>query len=93
MKKWLRVTELAVTHNELRFFLFDQRAFTFTYRWFPDTHPQRIDFTGDKLYRGVYQVRGDILKICWDENGGVRPTEVKSKPGTRWIMLTLKRTK
>lgn len=92
-KKWLRATEMTVTPTELRFWLFKQKAFTLTYRVLPGPDPQHIDFIAEKPYKAVYQLRGDILKICWDEKGGARPTEVKSKPGTRWIMLTLKRAK
>ena len=44
---------------------------------------------------GIFELKGDELKLCYndDDESKTRPTEFKSKAGTRMISLTLKRMK
>jgi uncharacterized protein (TIGR03067 family) len=62
--------------------------------------PKAIDFAsttdpgGGKLSKGIYELEGDTLKICFNpEKGGDRPTEFATKAGSRVRCITLKREK
>ncbi|HVS36440.1 MAG TPA: TIGR03067 domain-containing protein [Gemmataceae bacterium] len=61
--------------------------------------PKTIDITpqdgADKgrTALGIYEVKGDELRLCGADAGKDRPTELTSKPGSGWIFLTLKRVK
>jgi uncharacterized protein (TIGR03067 family) len=41
-----------------------------------DVQPKKIDL-GD-LTIGIYELNGDVLKICWDDVGRARPTEFET---------------
>jgi hypothetical protein len=47
----------------------------------------------DAVLEGVYEVKGDDLKLCVMVFGKDRPTEFKSGEGSSVAMLTLKRQK
>jgi len=57
--------------------------------------PKQFNFEPDKeaIRPAIYELKDDELKICMDVPGGTRPTEFKSKSGTRQKMWTLKREK
>jgi uncharacterized protein (TIGR03067 family) len=42
---------------------------------------------------GIYELKGDDLKICFAKGGGARPTEFASKPGSNDALIVLKREK
>jgi uncharacterized protein (TIGR03067 family) len=67
---------------------------TFTLK--PDQKPPAIDIKpsrgGEKAVRGIYQLDGDTLKMCWAREGD-RPKEFASKEGSDSILLVLKRQK
>ena len=55
--------------------------------------PKQIDieerFEGMAL--GIYTIEKDILRICYSERGGDRPTKFESAVGDRVFLLVLKR--
>lgn len=67
-----------------------------TFRLNPDTAPKSVDFrygpTGD-AFQGIYELRGDDLRLCWDVTGRRRPTEFAAKKNDSQVLWTLKRGK
>jgi uncharacterized protein (TIGR03067 family) len=54
--------------------------------------PKEIDLEMDGSPRpGIYELKGNDLKICYDQDGKTRPTEFKTKEGDRFLLLVLKR--
>ena len=39
---------------------------------------------------GIYEIENDTLKICYEPDGVVRPTEFKSKAGSKLILIGFK---
>ena len=46
-----------------------------------------------KTIPAIYEHKGDTLKVCYNLGGQERPTEFKSKSGTRQKMWTFQREK
>ncbi|HZT79683.1 MAG TPA: TIGR03067 domain-containing protein [Gemmataceae bacterium] len=42
---------------------------------------------------GIYELDGDTLKVCFDEEGKARPTEFKSKPNSSLFVVVARRKK
>ena len=65
----------------------------------PDLHPKGIDLVvttpGKKTehYSGIYELNGDILKICFRGSGMPRPAEFKTTGADMGIMVILERQK
>jgi uncharacterized protein (TIGR03067 family) len=57
----------------------------------PSQKPAAIDFDGKA--KGIYQLKGNFLKLCWAKAGNDRPTKFASKPGSDTVLLLLKRVK
>ena len=63
----------------------------------PSKSPKTIDVSVTKgidkgaTIRGIYEINGDTLKVCFDREGK-RPTEFKSTPGSR-VLVVHKRLK
>ncbi len=61
--------------------------------------PPTFDLTYDdgpdkgKTSLGLYEVKGDELRIASSDPGGERPTGISSKEGTTWTLVTFKRVK
>lgn len=57
--------------------------------------PKTIDIKpeGGETMKGIYELTGDRLKICFAEPGQNRPKEFKSPAGSDLILLVLKREK
>jgi uncharacterized protein (TIGR03067 family) len=63
------------------------------------TEPKEIELSYKVLGKktmtagGIYEIDGDTLKLCWDQDGGKRPTSfVTAKPGKAFSVV-LKREK
>jgi uncharacterized protein (TIGR03067 family) len=65
------------------------------------TTPKSIDLTfpplqgkkNDRTLRGIYKFDGDTLMICYRVDDGERPSEFKSKAGSKTNLVTLNRLK
>jgi uncharacterized protein (TIGR03067 family) len=56
--------------------------------------PKTMDATdGDNTVKGIYELKGDELKICIAPPGQDRPTEFASKAGSGHILMVWKREK
>ncbi|MBI3407783.1 MAG: TIGR03067 domain-containing protein [Planctomycetes bacterium] len=65
----------------------------------PSTNPKCLDITvaggvqKDAKIEGIYELKGDELRLCVLVFGNERPTEFKSPGGSSIALLTLKRKK
>jgi uncharacterized protein (TIGR03067 family) len=61
------------------------------------TKPQQLDMKFDagpekgNTNRGIYQLKGDTLRICLATRGGARPKQFQSPPGSGFALETLTR--
>jgi len=46
-----------------------------------------------KTYPAIYEIDGDVLRICYDLSGAKRPTEFTTTPGTQLYLVTYNRKK
>lgn len=73
----------------------DGRTQVFPYRVAPASKPGGIDLVesppSTKVYRGIYEVTGDGLKLCFNLTDEGRPKEFSAKAGTRRVLLILRR--
>jgi uncharacterized protein (TIGR03067 family) len=62
----------------------------------PSKKPAWIDMTPARekiTIKGIYELDGDALKLCWAQEGKERPTTFESKEGTPTALFVLKREK
>jgi uncharacterized protein (TIGR03067 family) len=62
----------------------------------PTTKPKNITIKPEgenKEHLGIYELKGDTLKICFAREAGERPKEFKSEEGTEIMLIELKREK
>lgn len=76
----------------------DRRNFVF--KLDPTKQPRTIDMTAqegtykDKVVQGIYELKGDELKLCLPNKDDVpRPTEFKAPENSRLVFMVLKRAK
>lgn len=70
-----------------------------TFKLDPTKNPKTIDITfppeagakKDQVILGIYEIKGDTLKICYGSVGVARPAEFKSKEGSKLILIGFKR--
>ena len=46
-----------------------------------------------KTMLGIYELTGDTYKVCFALPGGERPKEFASKPGSKTMLIVMKREK
>jgi uncharacterized protein (TIGR03067 family) len=67
------------------------------YKVDPAKKPKTIDITPETPERGVilgiYEIEGDVLRICVGRPGKERPTKFESKPDSGHALTVLKRMK
>ena len=63
------------------------------------SEPKSMTITGTegpnqgKTFPAIYELKGDILRTCYDLSGAKRPTEFKSVAGTKLYLVTYQRKK
>src|SRR5262245_928175 len=68
-----------------------------TYTIESGTQPKSMTITGTegpnhgKTFPAIYELKGDMLRICYDLSGEKRPTEFKSVAGTKLYLVTYTR--
>src|SRR5262245_2796853 len=58
--------------------------------------PKTIDIMpepDEKKVLGIYELKGDELKICFTKGGGERPTEFATKADSEQVLIVFKRAK
>ncbi len=61
--------------------------------------PKAIDAThtegpeSGKMIKGIYELKGDTLRVCYAVTGGERPTEFATRQGSPVLMITYRREK
>ncbi len=61
--------------------------------------PKEIDVTGkdddgkEQQMKGIYELKGDTLKVCFATEGGERPSKFESPENSNIIFVTLERIK
>ncbi len=64
-----------------------------------DKTPRQIDVTTDegefkgKTMTGIYEIKGDTMRVCFTGDGKDRPTEFRTKEGSTQMLFTYKRIK
>jgi uncharacterized protein (TIGR03067 family) len=78
----------------------DKALFTGTMKIDPTKKPKTIDTTQDsdgdtkgKTFPGIYEIKGDTIKICTAAPGKERPTEFAAKAGSGSFYRVYKREK
>ncbi len=72
---------------------------TWSFRIDPASNPKSIDVIFEneegkkQTARGIFEVEGDKLTLCWSLNDEARPKEFKSKPKSSIAVIVLKRAK
>jgi uncharacterized protein (TIGR03067 family) len=46
-----------------------------------------------KVIKAIYEITGDTMRVCYAIEGGERPTELATKEGSPWLLVTYKREK
>ncbi|MBI2805482.1 MAG: TIGR03067 domain-containing protein [Planctomycetes bacterium] len=74
----------------------DGRTLTVEFQLAPSAKPKGIDLVLDlqgkpQIYRGIYEIAGDTLKLCVSLPEKDRPTEFSANAGTKRVLLTLRR--
>lgn len=70
-----------------------------TYTLDATTQPRGMSVTGtdgpnrDKTFPAIYELKEDMLRICYDLSGKQRPTEFKTTAGTKLYLVTYRREK
>jgi uncharacterized protein (TIGR03067 family) len=68
-----------------------------TFKLDPAKNPKTIDITPERgkegVALGIYELKGDTLKLCFTKPGGTRPREFASKAGTEQMLIVLQRDK
>jgi uncharacterized protein (TIGR03067 family) len=65
----------------------------------PSAKPKEMDITGTdgpnkgKMFKAIYERKGETLRICYDLSGQGRPTEFKTKEGSQLFLVTYQREK
>ena len=63
----------------------------------PTKRPRAVDFTttgdrGDRLTSlGIYDLKGDTLRACFDARGKERPTEFKTQANSGRVLFVIRR--
>ena len=75
----------------------DKVLFEGTMQFDPAQKPKAFNTTGStpdgkvKTQYGIYEINGDILRMCVDESGSARPTSFVTKPGSQEKLTVFKR--
>jgi uncharacterized protein (TIGR03067 family) len=46
-----------------------------------------------KVIKAIYEIAGDTMRVCYAIEGGGRPTEMATKEGSPWLLITYQRVK
>lgn len=63
----------------------------------PSAKPKAMKITGvkgpnaGKTFPAIYELKADVLRICYDLSGAKRPSEFKTSPGTKLYLVTYNR--
>ncbi|MBI3411586.1 MAG: TIGR03067 domain-containing protein [Planctomycetes bacterium] len=77
----------------------DKQLTTGTFKLDSSTKPKVIDATPkdgpykDKVQPGIYEFKGEDLRVVFGEPGQVRPKEFKTREGTKDALIVYKRLK
>ena len=64
-----------------------------------DSDPLGMEIKGTKgpnegkTIPAIYELKDDVLKVCYNLEGKKRPTEFKTKAGSKFYLVTYKREK
>lgn|SRR5262245_8367 len=70
-----------------------------TFKLDPSKKPKEIDVTGkddegkERMMKGIYELKGNTLKVCLHMEGGDRPSKFESPEGSNLIFVTMERIK
>jgi uncharacterized protein (TIGR03067 family) len=91
--------KLVVKDGKYTVFFGDKQAATGTIKLDAGKTPRQIDAIADdgplkgKAMQGVYEVKGDTMRVCFTQPGKERPTEFRTKEGSGEMLFSYKRIK
>ncbi len=101
---WFNGKKMSVEQSKKRQLKFSDKGFTaydsgkegrtVKYTLGSKDEPRHIDLTTGSVGKpsyGLYEIEGDVLRICYSEPGAERPKELKSEPDSRLFLLVLKK--
>ncbi len=90
---------ISLTLNDGKYEVTAENVDKGTYKINPAAKLKEITITGvegpnaGKTIPAIYELDGDMLRICYGLGGAARPTEFKSPAGTKVFLVTYKRKK
>ena len=98
-----RPTRVSVTmltiRGDVATFVFKDESYTAMLKTDATKTPRNMNFTPDKgpqkgkTNLGIYEIKEDVLSICLADLGEDRPTELSTKEGTQWMLMTFDRAR
>jgi uncharacterized protein (TIGR03067 family) len=77
----------------------ENNKFVMTYKTHDNAKPNSIEMTivegpvKDVSAKGIYELKGNTLRLCYNAMGGDAPKAFESKPDSQNFLFTLKRAK
>src|SRR5439155_25095046 len=101
-RKWpdelVKVTKMALVDEKYTVTVGEQPD-KGTFKLDPNAKPAAMDIIGTdgpnkgKTFPAIYELSGDMLKVCYALEGKDRPTKFETKMGTALFLVTYKRSK
>lgn len=91
----LKTSKVVIMGDEMALTIARPKEEKATFKLDAGKQPKAIDILplNMKPAPGIYELKGDTLKICWRRNGQDRPTGFKADAGSGYFLLVLKREK
>jgi uncharacterized protein (TIGR03067 family) len=99
VSKGLKRHQIIFTGKKVTFVRGDKGRHNATYKLHRGKKHRGIDITfvtgpdEGKTFKGIYQLKGDRLKLCWAESGQKRPKDFRAGAKSGCTLVVLKRIK
>jgi uncharacterized protein (TIGR03067 family) len=93
---YLKQRQIVITDDQLIAVVAGEKKTPLSFALDPGHSPKHIDIKkphSEESAHGIFELKGDELRLCYGEPGAGRPTEFASKEGEKVYLLVLKRSK